>query len=191
MGGRSGQSIGESNGGEGGGENGVSGIGSVKINNLAESTASDAEKIHKGDIRGYEDYVYNDIDGLNERSNNLKSTDELKKEVGRYISTDKIYRKDTVSMPREVNAHIQGLGKKNVDNLINKKATKSIKVSDINIVQKHVFEKPLAKAMNSKNYKVVVFEHKGKYYLNDGNHRVAAAYLNKRKNIKVVIEKVD
>jgi nucleoside-diphosphate-sugar epimerase len=43
----------------------------------------------------------------------------------------------------------------------------------------------------TKNYKVVVYEHKGKYYLNDGNHRVAAAKLNKVKNIKVVIEKVD
>ena len=58
-------------------------------------------------------------------------------------------------------------------------------------MQQYVFEKPLKKAIATKNYKVVVYEYKGKYYLNDGNHRVAAAKLNNVKNIKAVIEKVD
>ncbi len=176
MGGRSGQSV-----GGGGGS----------ISSLADATAKDAEKIHKGDVAGYERSVYRDIDGLNERNNNLKSTEELKKEVGRYISTERIHGKDNVSMPQDVKYHIQDLGKSKVDGLINKNANKTIKVSDINIVQRYVFEKPLKKAIASKNYKVVIYEHKGKYYLNDGNHRVAAAKLNKVKNIKVVIEKVD
>ena len=175
MGGRSGQSVG--NGGN--------------ISSLADETAKDAEKIHKGNVAGYERSVYRDIDGLNQRNNNLKSTEELKKEVGRYISTERIHGKDNVSMPQDVKYHIQDLGKSKVDGLINKNATKTIKVSDINIVQQYVFEKPLKKAITSKNYKVVVYEHNGKYYLNDGNHRVAAAKLNRVKNIKVVIEKVD
>lgn len=176
MGGRSGQSVG------GGGGN---------ISSLADLTAKDAEKIHKGDVGGYERSVYRDIDGLNERNNNLKSTEELKKEVGRYISTERIHGKDNVSMPQDVKYHIQDLGKTKVDGLINKNANKTIKVSDINIVQQYVFEKPLKKAIATKNYKVVVYEYKGKYYLNDGNHRVAAAKLNNVKNIKAVIEKVD
>lgn len=176
MGGRSGQSI------VGGGAN---------ISVLASETAKDAEKIHKGDVAGYERSVYRDFEGINERNNNIKSTEKLKKEVGGYISTEKIHGKDNVSMPQDVKYHIQDLGKSKVDALINKTANKTVKVSEINIVQQYVFEKPLKKAMLSKNYKVVVFEHKGKYYLNDGNHRVAAAKLNKVKNIKVVIEKVD
>ena len=176
MGGRSGQSLGSS---------------SSNISSLANATAKDAEKIHKGDVAGYENYVYSDIDGLNENRYNLKSTEQLKDEVGGYISTEKIHGKDNVPMPQDVKYHIQGLGKSKVDDLINKDANKTIKVSDINIVQQHVFEKPLKKAVAAKNYKVVVFEHKGKYYLNDGNHRVAAAKLNKVKNIKVVVEKVD
>lgn len=176
MGGRSGQS--------------TSG-GRANISGLADATAKDAEKIHKGDVAGYERSVYRDIDGLNERNNKLKSTEELKKEVGRYISTERIHGKDNVPMPQDMKYHIQDLGKSKVDALINKTANKTVKVSEINIVQKYVFEKPLQKAINLKNYKVVVFEYKGKYYLNDGNHRVAAAKLNNVKNIKVVIEKVD
>ena len=177
MGGRSGQSIG--------------GGGGANISGLAAETAKDAEKIHKGDVAGYERSVYLDVDGLNERNNNLKSTEELKKEVGRYISTEKIHGKDNVPMPKDIKYHIQDLGKSKVDALINKTASKTVKVSEINIVQQYVFEKPLKKAISLKNYKVVVFEYKGKYYLNDGNHRVAAAKLNKVKNIKAVIEKVD
>lgn len=176
MGGRSGQSV---------------GTGGSNISSLADLTAKDAEKIHKGDVAGYERSVYRDIDGLNQRNNNLKSTEELKNEVGRYISTERIHGKDNVSMPQDVKYHIQDLGKTKVDGLINKNANKTIKVSDINIVQQYVFEKPLKKAIATKNYKVVVYEYKGKYYLNDGNHRVAAAKLNNVKNIKAVIEKVD
>lgn len=176
MGGRSGQSIG--------------GSGS-SISALADATAKDAEKIHKGDVAGYERSVYRDIDGLNERNVNLKSTEQLKQEVGRYISTEKIHGKNNVTMPQDVKYHIQDLGKAKVDALINKKANKTINLSDINIVQQYVFEKPLKKAIASKNYKVVVFEHNGKFYLNDGNHRVAAAKLNKVKKIKVVVEKVE
>ena len=107
--------------------------------------------------------MYRDIDGLNQRNNNLKSTEELKNEVGRYISTERIHGKDNVSMPQDVKYHIQDLGKTKVDGLINKKANKTIKVSDINIVQQYVFEKPLKKAIATKNYKVVVYEYKGKY----------------------------
>jgi hypothetical protein len=176
MGGRSGQSV---------------GTGGSNISSLAVKSAKDAEKIHKGDVDGYERSVYRDIDGLNQRNNNLKSTEELKNEVGRYISTERIHGKDNVSMPQDVKYHIQDLGKTKVDGLINKNANKTIKVSDINIVQQYVFEKPLKKAIATKNYKVVVYEYKGKYYLNDGNHRVAAAKLNNVKNIKAVIEKVD
>lgn len=175
MGGRSGQSLSDGS----------------NISFLADATAKDAEKIHKGDISGYERSVYKDFDGINERNNNLKSTEELKKEVGRYISTERIHNKDNVSMPQDVKYYIQDLGKSKIDSLINKNVNKTIKVSDINIVQKYVFEKPLKKAIVSKNYKVVVFEYNNKYYLNDGNHRVAAAKLNKVKNIKVVVEKVD
>ena len=177
MGGRSGQSI--------------SGGGGQSINNLATQTAKDAESIHKGDVAGYERSVYRDIDGLNERNGNLKSTEDLKKEVGRYISTEKIHGRENVSMPQAVKYYIQDLGKSKGDGLINKKTNKTINVKDINIVQEYVFEKPLNKAIKSKNYKVVVYEHKGKYYLNDGNHRVAAAKLNNKKTIKVVVENVE
>lgn len=177
MGGRSGQSIG--------------GSGGQSINNLALLTAKDAESIHKGDVSGYERSIYRDIDGLNERNGNLKSTEELKKEVGRYISTEKIHGRENVSMPQDVKYHIQDLGKSKVDGLINKNTNKTINVKDINIVQQYVFEKPLKRAIEAKNYKVVVYEYKGKYYLNDGNHRAAAAKLNNKKKIKVVVEKVE
>ena len=57
MGGRSGQSV---------------GTGGSNISSLADLTAKDAEKIHKGDVDRYERSVYRDIDGLNQRNNNLK-----------------------------------------------------------------------------------------------------------------------
>mgnify|MGYP003435185338 FL=1 len=176
MGGRSGQSIGGSAG--------------SNIDNLAKTTAADAAKIHKGDIVGYERFVYKDIDGMNTSSRNLKSTEELKKEVGRFISTDKIYNKDNVSLPQDVKYHIQELGKTKVDNLINSRITERVKISDINIVQQYVFESPLRKEIGKRNPKILLFEHQGKFYLNDGNHRTAAAKLRGDKYINAVIEKV-
>ena len=173
MGGRSGQSLG-------------GGVGD-NISELADATAKDAEKIHGGDVFGYERYVYND----KKNPTSGATVGELKEKVGRYISTEKIYGIKNVDVPREVMLHSNNLSKKEYDSLLNNGKVEKIKVGDIKISQPNVFEKPLKKAMISKNYKVVVYEYKGKYYLPDGNHRVAAAKMNNVKTIGVVIEKVD
>ena len=178
MGGRSGQSI-------------NSGDFRSKVSILANQTASESISIHKGDISGYERSVYIDFDGINRRDGLTKSTAKLKAELGGYISTEKIYNTENVIIPKEVRYHIQELGKKKVDDLINQNKTQKISISDIKISQEFVFENPLMKAILSKKDKVVLFKHNGNYYLNDGNHRVAAAKLKGKKSVNAVIENVE
>ncbi len=160
------------------------------INDLANQSVKSAEKIYKGDVEGYERFVYKDFEGIQNTTKNIKSTSELKKEFGKYIATDKIFKRDNVSIPQDVKNYIRDLGKKNVDNLINKNDTKKILIEDINIAQQYVFEKPLLRALESNNSKVVLFKYNGKLYLNDGNHRVAAAKLNDKKTIDAIIVNV-
>lgn len=190
MGGRSGQSTG---GGGGGGASAASDTSiknlENKVSNLIESSKNDAEKIHKGDVVAWERFVYRDF--TKEFLTGSRPTNEIKKEVGGYIETSKIYKKDIVDMPRDVTYHINELGKKKFDSLINKSKTQKVSIDKINIVQRFVFEKPLLKALKAKNNKVVLLKYKGQYYLNDGNHRVAAAKLRKEKSINAVIENVD
>jgi hypothetical protein len=161
-----------------------------RVNNLANETAKEAEKIHKGDVQGYDRFVYKDLDGINS-GNAQKTVAQLKEEMGDYISTEKIYNNPNVIMPQNIKYYIQDLGKTKVDDLINNKLTEKINISDINIIQEYVFENPLLKAIANKNNKVVLFKYKDKYYLNDGNHRVAAAKLNNAKNIDAVVVNVD
>jgi hypothetical protein len=189
MGGRSGQGTG--GGGGGGGAASATSLSNLnnKVSSLIESSIKDAEKIHKGDIVAWERFVYRDF--TKEFLTGSRPTNEIKKEVGGYIETSKIYKKEIVDMPRDVTYHINELGKKKFDSLINKSNTQKVSINKINIVQRFVFEKPLVKALKANNNKVVLLKYKGQYYLNDGNHRVAAAKLKGEKSINAVIENVE
>ena len=173
-------------GGRSGQKQGGAGLNN-KVASLIAATASDAAAIHKGDIAAYENYVYKDKDN----PRNGKTTAELKSKVGAYIATEKIYGRDAVSIPPSVKYYIQDLGKAKTENLINSKKTELVNINKINIMQKYVFEKPLKAAIQKKDTKVVLFQHNGNLYLNDGNHRVAAAKLRGLKNVRAVIVDVD
>jgi hypothetical protein len=178
MGGRSGQSINQ------GGKST-----SEKIDNLVSQSATDAAKIHNGDVAGYDRYVYRDMDA--QAISDRRSTEELKRDVGAFISTERVYGKPPAEMPREVRNHINDLGKERHDALIRREATQTVRISDINVTQQFVFEKPLKAAIRANKDKVVLFRYQGKLFLNDGNHRVAARKLTGKKTMNAVIIDVD
>lgn len=164
-----------------GGRNGKS-VGS-KAKKIDTAIANTKVEIAK---RGYPDsYIYKDPEVFKSG----KSIDELKKDAGQPILTSEIYGNEPTIMPQQVMWHIGDLGKTGIAEVESKTKIQRIKISEINVAQRFVFEKPLKAKMSNKSNAITIYKYNGKYYINDGNHRLAAEYLKGKKYIdsKVII----
>jgi len=129
-------------------------------------------------------HIYQDKDNWR----NGKDTNILKKEVGSPISTELIYSKSNIEIPKYVKWEIAEYGKDIINKITNLEVVK-MPISKINISQEFVFEKPLTKIFPS-NHFVPIFKFDNNYYLNDGNHYVASMFLSGQKYINTKIIEV-
>lgn len=147
--------------------------------------------------KGYPDsHVYTDRDARTVTA--TRSTKELKQAVGDPIATKEIWGKDHAFLdPRVLKDYLEDKAQPRealsgvLKREIREAPSKSIKLRDITHAQEFVFTKPLKKYVKNKNYRsddLYVIRYNGKYYLNDNNHRVAAAKINGEEslNFKVI-----
>ena len=141
-----------------------------KIDALAELSATENRNTGYGDRNIYRDFEARSI-------SETKTSEELRKLVGRPILISKIYGQASLdSMPREVSLLVRDYGKTALDKLFETKNSTKASASDITFSQRYVFEKPI---VNSKGVKdgYVIRTKDGRLILIDGNHATAKRFL--------------
>lgn len=140
-----------------------------KINNLAEASAEEIEKIKRPYNTVYRDFEAKSI-------GSQKSEEELRKEFGRPIYTKYLFGKDNESRPSGLVQEMRDAGGEfETSKMFEDAKLTTVKIDDLSIVQEFVFETPLTNSTGTKA--VWVARYKDVLYLLDGNHTAAKSYL--------------
>src|SRR5690606_31148142 len=86
-------------------------------------------------------------DPVNWRSE--KTVAEMKEELGKPISTEILYGRSITPMPRELAQELGDRGNAWIQEQFKNRASQSVRIDDIIIGQKFVFEKPLRRYMGN------------------------------------------
>lgn len=154
-----------------------------KIEGVADATAQELKKTGRPD-----NTIYRDFEGMNrgETTARMKTTEQLKEEFGRPISTQLLYGKPNKNLPSE------GAEKMDRRDIMLKKwettKPKELNIEDLEFPQQFVFEKPLIK--NNGTQDILAVEYGGRNYIMDGNHTVAKNFLGGSTKVKVKVIKL-
>lgn len=144
-----------------------------KVDQLIEESRKLAEREGRTDR-----YIY--IDPVNV-GGQAKSKEVLKKEAGEFIYTHLLYGRKSKPISRDVRDAIVSRKEPTIKD-------KQVSISKINIPQTFVLKNHLNKPNKEK---ITLYSKDGELYLNDGNHRVASAYLRGEGSIKADIVEVE
>lgn len=146
-----------------------------KIDKLAEQTAAELKQIGRPP-----ETIYRDLDAQSVAG--ARTTAQLQEEMGRPISTERIFGKINKPIPEPIAREISLLGKADMDGLFKETGFKEIDFENISISQQFVFETPLK---NSTGKEIWGILSGGKVHIIDGNHSLTKAFLNGEKSVNV------
>jgi chorismate mutase len=155
-----------------------------RVGELLKKTATWLE-----DRGAFDENVY--IDFAAETAGQARSAAELRQIFGGPIRTADLYGKDRPQIPEGLQRHMSKYaGKKELDIDAFKWADiTEMDISELNVTQNFVFEKPLRASSGDKV--INVWRYKGQNYFVDGNHTVAKRFLMGKKTVRVRIYEVE